>query len=78
MDLEEAFQVVGEFGPYQQRAVAVLVLTQVCALKQIYIYMWKQAAVAETVPATTAGEIALRGFTRGLLKPLHIDQENTI
>ncbi|XP_034096314.1 solute carrier family 22 member 15 [Gymnodraco acuticeps] len=29
MDLEEAFQVVGEFGPYQQRAVAVLVLTQV-------------------------------------------------
>uniref|UniRef100_A0A8C9Z6Q0 Solute carrier family 22 member 15 n=1 Tax=Sander lucioperca TaxID=283035 RepID=A0A8C9Z6Q0_SANLU len=29
MDLEEAFQVVGEFGPYQKRAVAVLVLTQV-------------------------------------------------
>ncbi|XP_041803537.1 solute carrier family 22 member 15 [Chelmon rostratus] len=29
MDLEEAFQVVGEFGPYQRRAVAVLVLTQV-------------------------------------------------
>ncbi|KAG7232179.1 hypothetical protein INR49_009457 [Caranx melampygus] len=29
MDLEDAFQVVGEFGPYQKRAVAVLVLTQV-------------------------------------------------
>lgn len=29
MDLEEALQVVGEFGPYQKRAVAVLVLTQV-------------------------------------------------
>ncbi|XP_029031542.1 solute carrier family 22 member 15 isoform X2 [Betta splendens] len=29
MDLEAAFQAVGEFGPYQQRAVAVLVLTQV-------------------------------------------------
>uniref|UniRef100_A0A7N6B3W0 Solute carrier family 22 member 15 n=1 Tax=Anabas testudineus TaxID=64144 RepID=A0A7N6B3W0_ANATE len=29
MDLEEAFQVVGEFGSYQKRAVAVLVLTQV-------------------------------------------------
>ncbi|KAM7408245.1 hypothetical protein PAMA_002106 [Pampus argenteus] len=29
MDLEEAFQTVGEFGPYQRRAVAVLVLTQV-------------------------------------------------
>uniref|UniRef100_A0A3Q1HF88 Solute carrier family 22 member 15 n=1 Tax=Acanthochromis polyacanthus TaxID=80966 RepID=A0A3Q1HF88_9TELE len=28
MDLEEAFQIVGEFGPYQKRAVAVLVLTQ--------------------------------------------------
>ncbi|KAM3605935.1 uncharacterized protein V6R79_007637 [Siganus canaliculatus] len=28
MDLEEAFQVVGEFGPYQQRAVAVLLVTQ--------------------------------------------------
>ncbi|XP_056251677.1 solute carrier family 22 member 15 [Seriola aureovittata] len=28
MDLEDAFQVVGEFGPYQKRAVAVLVLTQ--------------------------------------------------
>ncbi|KAM9306108.1 solute carrier family 22 member 15-like [Pholidichthys leucotaenia] len=29
MDLEEAFQVVGEFGPYQKRAVAVLTVTQV-------------------------------------------------
>ncbi|XP_069033334.1 solute carrier family 22 member 15 isoform X1 [Embiotoca jacksoni] len=29
MDLEEAFKTVGEFGPYQKRAVAVLVLTQV-------------------------------------------------
>uniref|UniRef100_A0A667Y210 Solute carrier family 22 member 15 n=1 Tax=Myripristis murdjan TaxID=586833 RepID=A0A667Y210_9TELE len=29
MDLEEAFQVVGEFGPYQRRAVAGLVLLQV-------------------------------------------------
>ncbi|XP_031697713.1 solute carrier family 22 member 15 [Anarrhichthys ocellatus] len=29
MDLEEALQVVGAFGPYQKRAVAVLVLTQV-------------------------------------------------
>uniref|UniRef100_A0A3P8T6Y2 Solute carrier family 22 member 15 n=1 Tax=Amphiprion percula TaxID=161767 RepID=A0A3P8T6Y2_AMPPE len=29
MDLEEAFQIVGEFGPYQRRAVTVLVLTQV-------------------------------------------------
>uniref|UniRef100_A0A3B3ZY53 Major facilitator superfamily (MFS) profile domain-containing protein n=1 Tax=Periophthalmus magnuspinnatus TaxID=409849 RepID=A0A3B3ZY53_9GOBI len=29
MDLEEALQVVGEFGPYQKQAVVVLVLTQV-------------------------------------------------
>ncbi|KAM9809476.1 solute carrier family 22 member 15 isoform 5-T6 [Syngnathus typhle] len=29
MDVEEAFQVVGEFGAYQKRAVAVLALTQV-------------------------------------------------
>ncbi|XP_042082414.1 solute carrier family 22 member 15 isoform X3 [Haplochromis burtoni] len=29
MDLEEALKLVGEFGPYQKRAVAVLVLTQV-------------------------------------------------
>ncbi|KAM4607134.1 solute carrier family 22 member 15 isoform 2-T2 [Polymixia lowei] len=29
MDLEEAYQLVGEFGPYQKRAVAVLVLIQV-------------------------------------------------
>lgn len=29
MDLEEAFQIVGDFGAYQKRAVAVLVLTQV-------------------------------------------------
>ncbi|XP_034041043.1 solute carrier family 22 member 15 [Thalassophryne amazonica] len=29
MDLEEAFRHVGHFGPYQQRTVAVLVLTQV-------------------------------------------------
>lgn len=33
MDLDEAFQVVGEFGPYQKRAVAVLVLTQVSSSK---------------------------------------------
>lgn len=30
MDIEAAFHTVGEFGPYQKRAVAVLVLTQVC------------------------------------------------
>uniref|UniRef100_A0A3P8NCF8 Major facilitator superfamily (MFS) profile domain-containing protein n=1 Tax=Astatotilapia calliptera TaxID=8154 RepID=A0A3P8NCF8_ASTCA len=29
MDLEDALKLVGEFGPYQKRAVAVLVLTQV-------------------------------------------------
>ncbi|XP_039478064.1 solute carrier family 22 member 15 [Oreochromis aureus] len=29
MDLDEALKFVGEFGPYQKRAVAVLVLTQV-------------------------------------------------
>lgn len=29
MDLDEAFQVVGEFGAYQKKAVAVLALTQV-------------------------------------------------
>ncbi|KAM4591540.1 solute carrier family 22 member 15 isoform 2-T2 [Odontesthes bonariensis] len=29
MDIEAAFHVVGEFGPYQKRAVAVLVLAQV-------------------------------------------------
>ncbi|KAF3707904.1 Solute carrier family 22 member 15-like [Channa argus] len=29
IDLEEAFKVVDKFGPYQKRAVAVLVLTQV-------------------------------------------------
>uniref|UniRef100_UPI003AAC3DEA solute carrier family 22 member 15 n=1 Tax=Centroberyx gerrardi TaxID=166262 RepID=UPI003AAC3DEA len=29
MDLEEAYQVVGEFGPYQKRAIAGLVLIQV-------------------------------------------------
>lgn len=34
MDLEEAFQVVGAFGPYQKRAVGVLVLTQVSVFKR--------------------------------------------
>ncbi|XP_057705134.1 solute carrier family 22 member 15 isoform X2 [Corythoichthys intestinalis] len=29
MDVEEAFQIVGEFGAYQKRAVAILALTQV-------------------------------------------------
>ncbi|XP_013878466.1 solute carrier family 22 member 15 isoform X1 [Austrofundulus limnaeus] len=29
MDIEAAFQIVGEFGPYQKRAVTVLVLSQV-------------------------------------------------
>ncbi|CAB1442722.1 unnamed protein product [Pleuronectes platessa] len=29
MDVDAAFLVVGEFGPYQKRAVAVLVVTQV-------------------------------------------------
>ncbi len=29
MDLEEALHVVGEFGPYQKRAVTVLLLAQV-------------------------------------------------
>lgn len=30
MDIEGAFRVVGEFGSYQKRAVALLALTQVC------------------------------------------------
>lgn len=29
MDIEEAFRTVGEFGPYQKQAVAIVVLTQV-------------------------------------------------
>lgn len=29
MDVEEAFRTVGEFGPYQKQAVAIIVLTQV-------------------------------------------------
>ncbi|KAM9726848.1 LOW QUALITY PROTEIN: solute carrier family 22 member 15 [Menidia menidia] len=34
MDIEAAFQIVGEFGPYQKRAVAVLVLAQVYMASQ--------------------------------------------
>ncbi|XP_067466905.1 solute carrier family 22 member 15 [Thunnus thynnus] len=44
MDVEEAFQVVGEFGPYQRRAVAVLVLTQ--------LYMACQSMLIVLVGAT--------------------------
>ncbi|XP_062271335.1 solute carrier family 22 member 15-like [Scomber scombrus] len=44
MDVEEAFQVVGEFGPYQKRAVAVLVLTQ--------LYMACQSMLIVLVGAT--------------------------
>ena len=47
MDVEEAFQVVGEFGPYQRRAVAVLVLTQVSYLKKnkrFIVICYKQLA----------------------------------
>lgn len=29
MDLEEAFRTVGEFGPFQKQALAIVVLTQV-------------------------------------------------
>lgn len=39
MDLDEAFKVVGEFGPYQKRAVAVLVLTQVSEFKNVFFMM---------------------------------------
>lgn len=48
MDLEEAFQVVGEFGPYQKRAVAVLVLTQVCERNRERCVDEKPGAAAET------------------------------
>ncbi|XP_034538033.1 solute carrier family 22 member 15 [Notolabrus celidotus] len=34
MDFEEALKVVGEFGPYQKRAVAILLLTQVYMASQ--------------------------------------------
>ncbi|XP_061646202.1 solute carrier family 22 member 15 isoform X4 [Phyllopteryx taeniolatus] len=44
MDVEEAFQVVGEFGAYQKRAVAVLALTQV--------YMACQSMLVVLVGAT--------------------------
>ncbi|XP_061692416.1 solute carrier family 22 member 15 isoform X2 [Syngnathoides biaculeatus] len=44
MDVEEAFRVVGEFGAYQKRAVAVLALTQV--------YMACQSMLVVLVGAT--------------------------
>lgn len=55
MDLEEAFQVVGEFGPYQKRAVVVLVLTQVCERNREDVLMrnrpaavtWRSAKLSE-------------------------------
>nr|XP_046257812.1 solute carrier family 22 member 15 [Scatophagus argus] len=49
MDLEEAFLVVGEFGPYQKRAVAVLALTQV--------YMACQSMLIVLVGTTPAYQI---------------------
>lgn len=48
MDLEEAFQVVGEFGPYQKRAVAVLVLTQVSVFENKCCRHEKQRALLGT------------------------------
>ncbi|XP_041645414.1 solute carrier family 22 member 15 isoform X2 [Cheilinus undulatus] len=44
MDLEEALQVVGEFGPYQKRAVATLLLTQ--------LYMACQAMLIVLIGST--------------------------
>ncbi|XP_077585167.1 solute carrier family 22 member 15 isoform X2 [Stigmatopora nigra] len=44
MDVEEAFQIVGEFGAYQKRAVAILALTQV--------YMACQSMLVVLVGAT--------------------------
>ncbi|XP_030011254.1 solute carrier family 22 member 15 isoform X1 [Sphaeramia orbicularis] len=49
MNLEEAFQIVGEFGPYQKRAVTILVLTQV--------YMACQAMLIVLVGAPSQYEV---------------------
>jgi hypothetical protein len=35
MELEDAFRAVGEFGPYQRRAVGLLVLLQVLQYNSI-------------------------------------------
>ncbi|XP_054654867.1 solute carrier family 22 member 15 isoform X3 [Dunckerocampus dactyliophorus] len=48
MDLEEAFQVVGEFGAYQKRAVCTLALTQ--------LYMACQSMLMVLVGATPESE----------------------
>lgn len=37
MDVEEAFRTVGEFGPYQKQAVAIIVLTQVGLFVILYL-----------------------------------------
>lgn len=49
MDLEEALQVVGEFGPYQKQAIVILLLTQV--------YMASQSMLIVLVGATPAFQI---------------------
>lgn len=73
MDLDEAFKVVGEFGPYQKRAVAVLVLTQVSVFKNVFFYMMNaNPESVPTVPLWRSGALALRGSVclrrRDLLK----------
>lgn len=62
MDLEEAFQLVGEFGPYQKRAVAVLVLTQVGKRETGCFNGVLQPNNPGSAAVITAALIALRGF----------------
>lgn len=71
MDLEEAFQVVGEFGPYQKRAVAVLVLTQVSVFENKCCRHEKQRALAGTWHSANVTE--RRGFQ---LEVLRLDPQN--
>ncbi|XP_075996597.1 solute carrier family 22 member 15 isoform X5 [Genypterus blacodes] len=53
MDVDEALQLVGEFGPYQRRAVTVLLLTQV--------YMACQSMLIVLVGATAEFRIEQQG-----------------
>ncbi|XP_063047999.1 solute carrier family 22 member 15 [Engraulis encrasicolus] len=48
MDLEEAFQVVGEFGTYQKRAVAILTLLQIYMACQSMLIVLIGAAPSHT------------------------------
>ncbi|CAL8390843.1 unnamed protein product [Arctogadus glacialis] len=65
MELEDAFRAVGEFGPYQRRAVGLLVLLQLYMAGQAMLLVLVGAAPDFLVDQTAAGPGGVR-FTEDL------------